>query len=145
MCQNANHFLLLQAITGYYLAIDGYYLAIYIYIYYRLIPASYYRPLPAITNYLLAIPGYCAIFLLGDFPENRQLMFWETSGLICELRPNRYVEHDHTLTRFIRFSFNIIENQCAVVAFRPSARAGRTYVHKTPDRPPWTAVTRIFS
>ena len=28
---------------------------------------------------------------------------------------------------------------------RPSARsgAGRTYIHKTPDRPPWTAVTRM--
>ena len=27
---------------------------------------------------------------------------------------------------------------------RPSARAGaaRTYIHKTPDRPPWAAVTR---
>ena len=29
---------------------------------------------------------------------------------------------------------------------RPSARsgAGRTYIHKTPDRPPWAAVTRKF-
>ena len=28
---------------------------------------------------------------------------------------------------------------------RPSARTGasRTYIHKTPDRPPWAAVTRI--
>ena len=30
---------------------------------------------------------------------------------------------------------------------RPSARAGagRTYIYKTPDRPPWAAVTRIKS